>query len=125
MKSAVFFKKLSVVDRRAWESFVSVVEGFLGNHKADNFTEIVEELVDAYQAMGCRMLLKLHVLHSHIAKFWGNMGDYSEEQGERFHQDIKAFEERYKGRNLLRESELNYNRQSHKKVSFWWWSLIL
>ena len=129
MKSAVFFEKLSVVERRAWESFVSVVEGFLGNHKADNFMEIVEELIDAYQAMGCRMSLKLHVLHSHIAEFRGNMGDYSEEQGEEFHQDIKAFEERYKGQynesmmgdyiwNLLRESELNYNRQSRKKVSF-------
>ena len=129
MKSAVFFEKLSVVERRAWESFVLVVEGFLGNHKADNFMEIVEEFIGAYQAMGCRMSLKLHVLHSHIAEFRGNMGEYSEEQGERFHQDIKAFEKRYKGQynesmmgdyiwNLLRESELNYNRQSRKKVSF-------
>ena len=78
MKSAVFFEKLSVVERRAWESFVSVVEGFLGNHKADDFMETLEELIDAYQVMDCRMSLKLHVLHSHIAEFLGNMGDYLE-----------------------------------------------
>jgi len=27
-----------------------------------------------------------------------NLGDYSEEQGERFHQDIKEMERRYQGR---------------------------
>ena len=64
MKSDNFSEKLSAVERRAWKSFVSVVEGFLGNHKADNFRNIVEELVDAYEKMGCRMSLKLHVLHS-------------------------------------------------------------
>ena len=129
MKSDSFSEKLSAVERRAWKSFVSVVEGFLGNHKADNFRNIVEKLVDAYEKMGCRMSLKLHVLHSHIDEFKDNMGDYSEEQGERFQQDVKSFEERYKGQynesmmgdyiwNLVRESELTYNRQSRKKTSF-------
>ena len=129
LKSDSFSEKLSAVERRAWKSFVSVVEGFFGNHKADNFRNIVEEFVDAYEKMGCRMLLKLHVLHSRIDEFKHNMGDYLEEQGERFHQDVKSFEERYKGQynesmmgdyiwNLVRESELTYNRQSRKKTSF-------
>ena len=51
MKSDSFSEKLSALERRAWKSFVSVVEGFLGNHKADNFRNIVEELVDAYEKM--------------------------------------------------------------------------
>ena len=97
MKSDSFFEKLSAVERRAWISFVSVVEDFLGNHKVDNFREIVEELEDANEKMGCRMSLKLHVLHSHIDEFKDNMGDYSEKQDEKFHQDVKLFEERYKG----------------------------
>ena len=129
MKPDSIFKKLSAVERRVCKSFVSVVEGFLGNHKADNFKVIVEELVNAYEKMGCRMSLKLHVLHSHIDEFKDNMGDYSEKQGESFHQDVKLFEERYKGKynesmmgnylcNLVRESELTKNRQSRKKTSF-------
>ena len=129
MKSNSFSEKLSAVERRAWKSFVSVVDGFLGNHKADNFRNIVEKLVDAYEKMGCRISLKLHVLHSHINEFKDNMGDYLEEQGERFHQDVKSFEKHYKGQynesmmgdyiwNLVHESELTYNRQSRKKTSF-------
>ena len=79
--------------------------------------------------MGCRMSLKLHVLQSHINKFNDNTSDYSKEQGERFHQDVKSFEESYKGQcnesmmrdyiwNLVRKSELTYNRQSRKKILF-------
>ena len=47
MQSDSFLEKLSVVERRVWESFVSVVKGFLGNHKVPNFKNIVEELVNA------------------------------------------------------------------------------
>ena len=50
----------------------------------------------AYQRMDCRMFLKLHFLHVHLEQFKDSMGDYSEEQGERFHQKIRSFEERYK-----------------------------
>jgi len=44
------------------------------------------------------MSVKLHFLFSHLDKFPENLGDVSDEQGERFHQDIKAMEERYQGR---------------------------
>lgn len=44
------------------------------------------------------MNLKLHFLHSHLDYFPENLGDYSEEQGERFHQDISEMENRYQGR---------------------------
>ena len=125
IKSDSFFEKLSAVDRRAWKSLVYVVKGFLRDYKADNFRKIVE----AYEKMGWKMTLKLHVLHYHMDEFKDNMGNFSEEQGERFHQDVKSFEERYKGQynesmmgdynlNLVRESELMYNRQTQKKTSF-------
>ena len=34
--------------------------------------------------MGCNMSLKVHVLHSHLDFFWENLGDVSDEHGERF-----------------------------------------
>lgn len=40
----------------------------------------------------------MHYLHSHLSEFPDNLEDVSEEQGERFHQDIKVMEERYQGR---------------------------
>ena len=51
--------------------------------------------------MGCRMLFKLHVLHSHLKAFRENMGTYSEEQVGRFHQDMKAMEIRYQGQSTV------------------------
>ncbi|EZA54308.1 hypothetical protein X777_06138, partial [Ooceraea biroi] len=44
------------------------------------------------------MSLKVHFLNSHIDVFPENLGDVSEEQGEKFHQDIKEMERRYQGR---------------------------
>ena len=41
------------------------------------------------------MSLKLHMLHSHLDEFKDNLSDYSEQHGERFHQDIKNMEQRY------------------------------
>ncbi len=36
--------------------------------------------------------------NSHLRKLPENLDDVSDEQGKRFHQDIKAMEERYQGR---------------------------
>ena len=44
------------------------------------------------------MNLKLHFLDSPLDYFSKNLGDLSEEQGERFHQDIKEMEHRYQKR---------------------------
>ena len=44
------------------------------------------------------MSITLQYLHSHLDRFPDNLGDVSEEQGERFHQDIKVMEDRYQGR---------------------------
>ena len=41
--------------------------------------------------------LKLGGLFSHIDRFPENLGAMSDEQGERFHQDIKEMEARYQG----------------------------
>ena len=63
----------------------------------DNYKDVVQSLLDSYEKMGCRMSLKLHVLHSHLEVFKSNMVAYSEEQGERFHQDVLQMEKRYQG----------------------------
>ena len=44
------------------------------------------------------MNIKLHFLHSHLARFPENLSDVSYEPGERFHQDISNIKVRYKGR---------------------------
>ena len=124
-----FSKKLSRTEKAAWNSFVAVVQGFLGNHKAENYVELVESLVKNYGKMGCRMSLKVHILDAHLDKFKEDMGAYSEEQGERFHQDILDFEHRYQGSynenmmgdyiwGLIRESDFQYKRKSRQHSPF-------
>lgn len=93
-----FRNKLTSLELTAWDSFVQVVQNFLGNHRAENYEELVDNMLKAYQQMGCRMSLKMHFLHSHLDFFPSNMGAISDEHGERFHQDIAVMESRYQGR---------------------------
>jgi hypothetical protein len=51
---------------------------FLGNHKAENYHEIVSDLLMAYKAMGCNMSLKVHFLGSHLDFFPENLGAWRE-----------------------------------------------
>jgi len=53
----------SEVERTAWTCFVSVVSGFLGKYEAENYRELVDRHVDAYQKMGCGMSPEVHVLY--------------------------------------------------------------
>ena len=57
----------------------------------------IENLLKAYKEMGCRILLKIQFLLSHLDFFPPNLGTISDEQGERFHQDIQAMEACYQG----------------------------
>ena len=56
-----------------------------------NYVELVENMLRKYQEMGANMSIKVHFLHSHLDRFPENLSDFSEEQGERFHQDIKVW----------------------------------
>jgi len=58
----------------------------------------VQDLLTLYKAMGCNMSLKNHFLESHLDFFSENLSEVSDENGERFHQDIVATEKRYRGK---------------------------
>ena len=75
------------------------------------------------------MSLKLHFLDSHLDFFRDNLGDVSDEHGERFHQDIQVMEKRYQGRldefmmvdyiwSLVREDSTAYKRMNLSNVHF-------
>ena len=111
----------------AWQALVSVVKSFLGNRRDDNYVNLVNSLLEGFLKLGCIMSIKVHFLHSHLDAFPENLGDVSDEQGERFHQDIQTMEERYQGRydtkmladycwSLKRDCvDVQYSRKSHKR----------
>ncbi|GBN40978.1 hypothetical protein AVEN_806-1 [Araneus ventricosus] len=77
---------------------ISVHTHFLGNKKAENYEDLVGNIVKCFRFIGCNMSLKRHVLDSHLNFFPQNLGAISDELGERFHQDISMFEKRFSGR---------------------------
>ncbi|GBM39535.1 hypothetical protein AVEN_270716-1 [Araneus ventricosus] len=98
MKDANFETKMKTNERKAWESFKLVIISCLGNEKDRNYKSIVEEMIKNFKILGCSMSLKIHFLDSHLAYYPENLGAVSEEQGERFYQDVKEMERRYQGK---------------------------
>mgnify|MGYP004581398979 CR=1 FL=1 len=96
-----FSNKLSNVERRAWNSFISLCKNFLGNNKSPDYVAVVAEFLKAYEEMDCNMSIKIHFLHSHLEFFPENLGKLSDEQGERFHKELWEIEKRFQGKSSV------------------------
>jgi hypothetical protein len=94
MQDKQFDEDLKETERNAWLSFKRICKDFLGNLKAANF----QDLLTSYKDMGCNMILKIHFLESHLEFFPENLGEVSDEHGDRFHQDIMDMEKLYQGK---------------------------
>lgn len=55
-------ESLDPIDKVAWRATINVIENFLGNKRADNYEELVREMIEAYRNMGVHMSLKIHFL---------------------------------------------------------------
>ena len=87
----------STNEKQAWNCLKEIINDFLGNNRADNYQELIETMLEIFKIMGCRKSHKLHMLHALLDQFKDNLGAYSEEQGESFHQDVMDFGRRYQG----------------------------
>ena len=127
IKDEHFTGTMSDLEKNAWLSFKDVVKNFLGNTHASNYTEIVQKLLESYKALGSNMSIKLHFLHCHLVNFPEDLGAVTDEQGERFHQDLEIMEECYQGRwdvhmmadycwSIKRDSpQVEHSRKSYKR----------
>ena len=93
-----FEKSMTKRESEAWKAFVLVVKNFLGNIKASNYEELITNMLYTFKSLGCNMSIKMHYLFSHIDRSPENLGAMSDEQEERFHQDIKEMETSYQRR---------------------------
>jgi len=98
LRDEVFERIITGDEQRAWHAFREVATGFLGSRRADNYKDLVEELLSSYQKLGRNMFVKIHFLNSHQDFFPEKCSSVSDEHGERFHKDIAAMEGRYKGK---------------------------
>ena len=95
MRGSDFFNHMIRNELNVWKSFKDVVSNFLSTHKASNYRELGKKKLLALGKLAVNMSIKVYFLFSHIGRFPDNLGCYSEEQGERFQQDIKIMEEKY------------------------------
>ena len=93
-----FDEDLNENETNAWLSCKRIWKEFLGNHKAANYQGVVQDLLTSYKAMGCNMSVKIHFLESHLDFFPENLGEVSDEHGERFHEDIMTIGKRYESK---------------------------
>jgi len=63
IKDECFDKLLQGDEKAVWDSFKFVVKEFLGNRRAQNYEDLVNNLLQSYQKLGCNMSLKIHFLH--------------------------------------------------------------
>ena len=69
MQDRQFDEDLNETERNEWLSFKKICKDFLGNHKAANYQDVVQDLLTSYKAMGCNMSLKIHFLESQLDFF--------------------------------------------------------
>ena len=98
IKDASFDDALNPAELFAWLSHKYVIAKFLGNCRSSQYQKVVDELMKNFGENGELMSVKIHFLWSYLDYSPENYGDFSEEYGERFHQDISDIEKRYQGR---------------------------
>uniref|UniRef100_A0A1B0CUQ4 Uncharacterized protein n=1 Tax=Lutzomyia longipalpis TaxID=7200 RepID=A0A1B0CUQ4_LUTLO len=96
-----FEKEMSKKELEAWTTFKDVSANFLGNRKSPDYKNIVQKMLKAFHCLGARMSIKMHILDKHLDTFPQNLGAMSDEQGERFHQDMAPYEKRYNGKSII------------------------
>ena len=66
IKDEYLDKLLQGDEKAVWDSFKFVVKGFLGNRRAQNYEDLVNNLSQSYQKLDCNMSLKIHFHLSHL-----------------------------------------------------------
>jgi hypothetical protein len=68
-KGKDFQNSMNVVERNAWTAFKNVIEKLFGNHKDEDYKNIVGIMFKNVHILGCNMSLKVHFLFSHLNLF--------------------------------------------------------
>ena len=74
IRDTEFENSMNEVKLEAWKAFDLVVKNFLGNYKARNYAELVNNMLTAFRNLGYNMSVKMRYLFSHMDRFTGNLG---------------------------------------------------
>ncbi|XP_031629028.1 uncharacterized protein LOC116344571 [Contarinia nasturtii] len=100
LKDERFVECLSRHQAIAWDSIKAVLNDVLGNNRTENYRVLLDDMMDSFKQLDVHMSLKIHVLHAHYEFLDMQKPTESDEPGERFHQTIMEFENRFAGKRL-------------------------
>ena len=60
IKDATFANSMTDAECSSWNSFVKVIQNFLENNKADNYKELVDNMLNKFK-IGANMNIKIHL----------------------------------------------------------------
>jgi hypothetical protein len=69
MQDKQFDEDLNETERNVWLSFKRICKYVLGNRKAVNYQDVVQDQLTSYKDIGCNMILKIHFLESNLDFF--------------------------------------------------------
>ena len=69
-----FKKSLTDPERQTWLLVKAVINNFLGNTKSYNYEHLVNTMLQNFQEREVNLLLKIHLLYSHLDFFLENLG---------------------------------------------------
>ena len=72
MQDETFTARMTVAERAAWCSYVSVIRKFLDT-KASNYRNLVDMMLQNFQPLGARMSIKLHYVFCYLDYFPENL----------------------------------------------------
>lgn len=82
----------------AWDAIRAVIENVLTKNRTADYRIFIENMMQSFDALEVHMSLKIHILHAHLDFFEQQLSTESDEAGERFHQTLMAFEDRFAGK---------------------------
>lgn len=75
-----FIALLTHAQKKAWKCIIEVIQKFLGNERAENYVDIVKNMIVAIKEIGVNMSLKIHFLNDHLNCFPNNLGNFKNER---------------------------------------------
>lgn len=86
---------LSNSEMALWDSFGKVVRGFLGKHRDERYSTLINHFYRQCKNNNIILTPKLHTLFFHVDRFTSSNSDFSDEAGEAFHHVLMKIYVRY------------------------------
>ena len=98
----MFLNTLSGAEKDAFDDLVKCVKNVLFGINDTSFNaEILQSMTKNFENMGANFSPKMHYVLSHINIIQSESVVVSDQHGEKFHQVLKFFEERYNRKHLV------------------------